>query len=113
MNHVFSAAYGNRHHCQTCGEHRAEHPPRHELHERQIEDHGEFGVYWYRRPTGHSKSAPRLRGDTPWITEWAYVLKAPYDVLAWRVGSSVPGFASRATAIHAAIGVSDGQGISS
>jgi hypothetical protein len=69
------------------------------LRERQIEDHGTFGVYWYRRPVGHTKSGARHRGETAWITEWAFVRKSEG---VWLLSKAIPGFDSKADAMEAA-----------
>ncbi len=59
----------------------------------------DFGVFWYRRPTGHTKTAARHHGETPMIIEWAFVLRAG-DI--WQIGAAVPGFSTRDEAIVAA-----------
>lgn len=64
----------------------------------RVEDCGDFGVFSYRRPTGHTKTARRHYGDTPWVEEWSVVVRVG-DV--WAVGWSRAGFASREDAIAA------------
>lgn len=66
----------------------------------EIEDCGAYGVYWYRRPTGHTKTGARHRGETPMVTEWAYVLRAQDG--SWMIGKAVPGFETRDAAEAAA-----------
>jgi hypothetical protein len=69
--------------------------------EREIEDYGAFGVFWYRRPTGYTRTGARHRGETTWIVEWSYVRRSP-DGSAWRMGEAVSGFPSRDAAVSAA-----------
>lgn len=71
------------------------------LREREIGDCGQYGVFWYRRPMGHTKTGARHRGETEWVTEWAYVLRSS-DGASWRIGEAVPGFIHRSGAEAAA-----------
>jgi hypothetical protein len=68
--------------------------------EREVEDCGEFGVFWYRRPTGHTKTSARHRGETAWIAQWALVRRAADG--SWQIGQAIPGFATRDAAKQAA-----------
>lgn len=70
-----------------------------------IEDCYDCGVYSYSRPTSHSKSARFLRGDGPFVTEWAFVLRGGDcgGVWWWELGNAVAGFKSRADAVRAGV----------
>jgi hypothetical protein len=62
-------------------------------------DYGLFCVWFYQRPSGHTKTAARHRGESPFVTEWAYALRKGD---AWEIGDAVSGFDSRDAAIWAA-----------
>ncbi len=65
-----------------------------------IEDLGDFGVYSYARPSGHTKTAARHHGETASVIEWALVLKGRDG--SWLIGHSIPGFKTRWDAVLAA-----------
>lgn len=65
----------------------------------QIIDCGDYGVWWYKRPTGHTKTGARHRGETSLVVEWAYALRTGN---VWATSNAVSGFISREFAETAA-----------
>ena len=76
-------------------------PSKPPLREREVDDCGTFGVFWYRRPTGHTKTGARHRGETQTVVQWSFVRRSP-DGGSWMVGHAIPGFATREAAVAAA-----------
>ena len=62
-------------------------------------DCGEFLLWSYMRPIGHSKSAAVRGGYAPLAREWAYALKDKSGTF-FNVSEAVNGFASKEQAEH-------------
>lgn len=68
-----------------------------------IEDCGDFAVWWYMvPPAAHPHSAAYHRCDGPLTKQWAYALRSE-DGISWSISQPVSGFASRDAAVFDAV----------